>query len=120
MWWEGVNLLWLAPLFFKLNSLKRYFLHLKKLFSMLVFTSSGIYCPAADVFIDPWKPENKAIITHAHSDHARWGQKAYLAHKDSESILRLRLGEQINLQTVAYEEQFQINNVKFSLHPAGH
>jgi putative mRNA 3-end processing factor len=87
---------------------------------MLFFTPSGIYCPAADVFIDPWKPENKAIITHAHSDHARWGQKWYLAHKDSEQIMRLRLGEQINLETVEYGHQFRINSVKFSLHPAGH
>lgn len=88
--------------------------------SLLKFTPSSIYCPAADIHIDPWKPVERAIITHAHSDHAKFGCKHYLAHKDSESILRLRLGENISLQTVEYGEEFNINGVRFSLHPAGH
>ncbi|MEI9917221.1 MAG: hypothetical protein WDO14_00295 [Bacteroidota bacterium] len=86
---------------------------------LLQFTSSGIFCADAGVYIDPWKPVDRAIITHAHSDHARFGNKDYLAHKDSEAILRLRLGD-IALQTVAYNEPFVINGIKFSLHPAGH
>ncbi len=88
--------------------------------ALLQFTSSGIYCPAAGVHIDPWNPTDLAIITHAHSDHAKWGSRHYLAHKDSESILRLRLGEEISLQTVSYGEKVSINGVQFSLHPAGH
>lgn len=87
---------------------------------LLQFTSSGIYCPDAGIYIDPWKPVDKAIITHAHSDHARIGNKSYLAHKDSEAILRLRLGEDISLQTVDYNEPVVINGIKFSMHPAGH
>lgn len=87
---------------------------------LLTFSPSGIYCPEADVQIDPWRPADKAIITHAHSDHARYGSKHYLAHKDSEAILRLRLGNDISLQTVEYGEPFYINGVRFSLHPAGH
>lgn len=87
---------------------------------LLQFTSSGIYCPDAGIFIDPWKPVDRAIITHAHSDHARFGNKHYLAHKDSEAILRLRLGEDISLQTLQYSEPVVINGIKFSLHPAGH
>jgi putative mRNA 3-end processing factor len=74
----------------------------------------------ADVHIDPWKPVDFAIITHAHSDHAKFGCKHYLSHKDSESMLRLRLGNDISLQTVEYGEKFSINGVNFSLHPAGH
>lgn len=88
--------------------------------TVLKFTKSSIYCPTADIHIDPWKPVERAIITHAHSDHAKFGCKHYLAHKDSESILRLRLGNDISLQTVEYGEEFQINGVRFSLHPAGH
>lgn len=88
--------------------------------NLLKFNSSGIYCTAADIHIDPWKPVDHAIITHAHSDHAKFGCKHYLAHKDSESILRLRLGENISLRTVEYGENFSINGVQFSLHPAGH
>ena len=87
---------------------------------LLQFTGTSIYCPHADVHIDPWMPEERAIITHAHSDHAKWGSKNYLAHKDSEPILRLRLGQNISLQTVEYGEKFSINGVTFSLHPAGH
>lgn len=86
---------------------------------LIQFTNSGIYCRQADVYIDPWKPVNKAIITHAHSDHARTGNKYYLAHKNSESILRYRLGN-IVLQTLNYYETININGVTISLHPAGH
>jgi putative mRNA 3-end processing factor len=87
---------------------------------MLIFNKRGIYCKAGDFYIDPWKPVDRAIITHAHSDHARWGMKSYLAHKDSEVIMRMRLGKDINLQTVEYGEEIVINGVKVSLHPAGH
>lgn len=86
---------------------------------LIQFTNSGLYCPQADLYIDPWKPVDKAVITHAHSDHARWGSKSYLAHTHSENILRYRLGE-ISLQTIGYNEPIQINGVTLSLHPAGH
>ena len=87
---------------------------------LLQFTGKSIYCAAADVHIDPWKPVDRAIITHAHSDHARWGSKHYLAHKDSAPLLRLRLGPDISLQTVEYGEIVNINGVNLSFHPAGH
>jgi putative mRNA 3-end processing factor len=87
---------------------------------LLQFSSSSIYCPLANIHIDPWKVVDFAILTHAHSDHARPGIKHYLAHKDSETILRLRLGNDISLQTVEYGEVFYHKGVKFSLHPAGH
>lgn len=88
--------------------------------SLLQFTGKSIYCPIADVHIDPWIPVDRAIITHAHSDHARPGSKNYLAHVNSEPILKLRLGDTISLQKVEYGEKFSINGVTFSLHPAGH
>ena len=87
---------------------------------IIEFTDRGLYCPPANVYIDPWKPVDKALITHAHSDHARWGIKHYLAHHDSENILRLRLGRDISLETVAFNETINIAGVKVSLHPAGH
>lgn len=88
-------------------------------YQLVKLTSSGLYCKQADLFIDPWRRVNKAVITHAHSDHARAGHKSYLAHKDSEHVLKLRLG-QINIQTLEYDEQVDINGVRISLHPAGH
>ena len=79
--------------------------------SLLQFTGKSIYCAAADIHIDPWQPVDRAIITHAHSDHARSGCKQYLAHRESEPILRLRLGADISLQTVEYNEPIFIKCV---------
>ena len=87
---------------------------------MIQFKSEGFYCPQADVYIDPWQPVEKAIITHGHSDHARFGHKVYLCHTFSKPILQLRLGSDITVQTLAYNETISINGVKISLHPAGH
>lgn len=88
--------------------------------SLLNITPSSIYCSQADVHIDPWQPVDRAIITHAHGDHAKPGSRHYLAHKDSAPILRMRLGEDISIQTVEYGENISINGVNISLHPAGH
>jgi len=87
---------------------------------LVEFTPDGLYCPPADLFIDPWQAVSKAIITHAHADHARWGHQHYLAHHDSEPILRHRLGQDIHLQTLTYGEVVRVNGVEISLHPAGH
>lgn len=87
---------------------------------ILACTPSGLYCPAGDFYIDPWRPVHKAVITHAHSDHARSGSKNYLAAKSSESLLRLRLGANLPLQTLQYGEQLRIGQAIVTLHPAGH
>ncbi|TPN83883.1 ligase-associated DNA damage response exonuclease [Aquimarina algicola] len=86
---------------------------------LLEFTNKGIYCAAAKVYLDPWKPVDKAIITHGHSDHSRWGHKQYITHHTNIPIIRHRLGD-INVTGKEYGESFIINNVKFSFHPAGH
>ena len=86
---------------------------------LLQFTSKGIYCPRADVYIDPWKPVTKAMITHGHSDHSRWGNDAYLCTKSAAPAIRYRLGN-IKLQTIDFGQQITINGVEFSFHPAGH
>ncbi len=87
---------------------------------LLRFTKKGIYCPAGDFYIDPTQRVSKALVTHAHSDHARWGMEHYLAHEDSLPIMKLRLGKQISAQTVRYGEEIDIHGVKVSFHPAGH
>ncbi len=83
-------------------------------------TPSGLYCPAGDFYIDPWLPVDKAVITHAHSDHARSGSKDYLATPESEPLLRLRLGRNIQVQTLPYGNALRIGRASVSLHPAGH
>jgi putative mRNA 3-end processing factor len=87
--------------------------------SLLSLTDCGLYCEAGDFHIDPWRGVDRAIITHAHSDHARWGSKRYLAAREGEGLLRARLGK-IDLQTVEYGESISMNGVNISLHPAGH
>lgn len=88
--------------------------------SLLEFTDKGIYCPQADCFIDPWRPVKKALITHAHSDHARSGHTQYIATKESVPIMKYRLGSFINILGVDYGEKIPINGVLVSFHPAGH
>jgi len=87
---------------------------------MISFDDNGIYCAKAGVYIDPWKPVDRAIITHAHSDHARWGMKYYLAHHLCVPVMKYRLGNDINAQAIGYGEVIEMNGVKISLHPAGH
>ncbi len=86
---------------------------------MLTFTKSGIFCQQGGFYIDPWLPVDKAIITHAHSDHARWGNQHYLCHTHTKPLLQLRLGE-INIEAMNWGETKTINGVQISLHPAGH
>ena len=86
---------------------------------LIEFSDKGLYCPAGGFYIDPWLPVDKAIITHAHSDHARFGSKHYLCHHHTLPVLRLRLGE-IQASAVEWNETSTHNGVKISLHPAGH
>ena len=86
---------------------------------LVVQRPEGLYCPPGDFYIDPWRPVARAVITHAHSDHARAGHGHYLASQQSEGVLRTRLGE-IGLQALAYGERIVHNGVALSLHPAGH
>lgn len=87
--------------------------------ALITFSSKGIYCRQAGVYIDPWKPVKRALITHAHADHARPGMKSYLAHNDSLPVMRHRLGE-IDIEGIAYDKTIDLNGVKVSFHPAGH
>ncbi|MBL8384851.1 MAG: ligase-associated DNA damage response exonuclease [Burkholderiales bacterium] len=86
---------------------------------LVVLRPEGLYCPAGDFHIDPWRPVERAVITHAHSDHARAGHRHYLAASPSAHVLRARLGE-IRLQTLDYGAALDIGGVRVSLHPAGH
>jgi len=86
---------------------------------LLEFNQNGIYCAQGDFYIDPWRPVKDAVITHGHSDHAKWGNQKYLAYTLSREILYYRLGE-INLETMNYGESRIKNEVKITFYPAGH
>lgn len=86
---------------------------------MIRFTDKGLYCEAGDFYIDPWRPVERAIITHGHSDHARGGSHYYLCHHLTLPILQLRLGNHL-YQGIDWGESISMNGVNVSLHPAGH
>lgn len=88
--------------------------------NVLERTDSGLYCRAADAWIDPSRPVSRALITHAHADHARAGCGEYWAVDVSEGILRQRLGREINLHPLPYGKQFWLNQACLSFHSAGH
>jgi len=83
-------------------------------------TDKGLFCETGGFYVDPNKSVDKALITHAHSDHARPGSLSYLTVKQGERLLKQRLGSRINLQTLNYSETVYFNGVKVSFHPAGH
>lgn len=87
---------------------------------LITFTNKGIYCEQGDFYIDPWQPVNLAVTTHGHADHVKWGNNAYLCHELTKPILQHRLGADLNIQTLPYNEEISINGVRLSLFPAGH
>ena len=88
--------------------------------SLLEHTPQGLYCRAAAAWIDPVGPVPRALITHAHADHARPGCGEYWAVGASEAILRQRLGATINLIPVDYGAAHRIGEARVSFHSAGH
>lgn len=87
---------------------------------LLTFTPRGIHCPVADVYIDPWRGVDRAIITHAHADHARRGSGHYVCTPMTKPLMHARYGEDLSIDTLAYGEAVTVQGVRFSLHPAGH
>jgi putative mRNA 3-end processing factor len=88
--------------------------------SLITVRPEGLYCESGGFFIDPWRPVDIALITHAHSDHARSGSSHYFATHISEGILRKRLGDSVSMQGVEYGEKIRLGETWISFHPAGH
>jgi putative mRNA 3-end processing factor len=86
---------------------------------LVIARPEGLFCPAGGFYIDPWRPVDRAVITHAHSDHARTGSRHYLAAAPGQAVLRARLGD-IDLQLLPYGEIVEHHGVRLSFHPAGH
>ena len=88
--------------------------------SLITVRPEGLYCEAGKFYIDPWRPVETALITHAHADHARSGSEHYVAMTSAAGVLRKRLGEAIALQGVQYGEKLKYGDTWVSFHPAGH
>jgi putative mRNA 3-end processing factor len=87
---------------------------------LLTLTPGGLYCEAGDFFIDPWEPVDRAVITHAHGDHATEGSRAYLTSAEGLGVLRARLEPGATVRGIGYGERLSLNGTSVSLHPAGH
>lgn len=87
---------------------------------VLTFTDRGIYCAAGDFYIDPWRPVDRALITHGHADHARPGMGAYLATPSAAPVMQYRLGPDAKIETQPYGKAIKIGSTMVSFHPAGH
>ncbi|MGB0369913.1 MAG: ligase-associated DNA damage response exonuclease [Opitutales bacterium] len=81
---------------------------------------AGLFCPLGNFYIDPWKRVDKALITHAHSDHARAGSEAYLTAQPGVGVLSERVGKKSVIQGIPYGEMLRVGDVEVSFHPAGH
>lgn len=88
--------------------------------ALLRVTERGLYCEPGDFYVDPWAPVPRAILTHAHGDHARAGSAHYLVTGESAAIVRRRLGEGSTVMPTRYGAVHGINGVRVSLHPANH
>jgi putative mRNA 3-end processing factor len=87
---------------------------------LVTLTPRGFFCERGGFYIDPWLPVDKAVITHAHSDHAYRGNRSYLVAAEGEHLARLRLDPDANISREPYGKSILINGVKLSFHPAGH
>lgn len=87
---------------------------------LVVLRDAGLYCPAGDFYIDPSLRVPRAVITHAHGDHAHSGMGHYWAAKRGEGLLRARVGRNSPMTLPAYGQAFQMGAATVSLHPAGH
>lgn len=94
---------------------------------LLQRTPNGLYCELGDFYVDPWRPVPRAVITHAHADHARAGCDNYLASSPSQQVMQLRLGgssstggQQSRFEYLRYGESQRCGEVTVTLYPAGH
>jgi putative mRNA 3-end processing factor len=87
---------------------------------MVTETSAGLWCPGGGFHIDPWDPVERAVITHAHGDHARPGSAAYLCAAPSAGLLRRRFGSDARVDAIEYGRTLTLGDVRVSFHPAGH
>lgn len=87
---------------------------------LILPTDRGLYCARGDFYIDPWRPVDRAVVTHAHSDHATPGSERYLCSQIGVEVLRPRVQTGAKIQGLGYGLSTTLNGINISLHPAGH
>jgi putative mRNA 3-end processing factor len=87
---------------------------------LVVLRAEGLYCPAGDFYIDPHKRVTRAVVTHAHGDHAKSGCARYWTAEPGYRLLKTRLGAGAQVKPQAYGQVFELGDARVSLHSAGH
>ena len=87
---------------------------------LLELRPEGLYCKEGDFYIDPRGSVKNALITHAHSDHARPGHQNYLCSEACKPLLKVRLGDGVRVEGMEFGQSCKIGNSRVSFHPAGH
>ncbi len=87
---------------------------------LIEWTEKGLYCSAGKFYVDPQRVVETAVVTHAHSDHARRGCQRYYCTETGLPLLKSRLGKSIDAHALPFGKEIFIGKVKVSLHPAGH
>jgi putative mRNA 3-end processing factor len=87
---------------------------------LITLTAEGLYCPLGGFHIDPWRPVERAVITHAHGDHARRGSRHYHAARSGVGLLHRRLGPEAIVEGHEFGAPVTFGDTSVSFHPAGH
>jgi putative mRNA 3-end processing factor len=80
----------------------------------------GLYVRPIDLWVDPSRAVDRALVTHGHADHARSGHGAVLATPETLAIMDARYGAQRGTQAARLGETITIGDVGIRLLPAGH
>ena len=83
-------------------------------------SEAGLFCPRGAFYIDPWAPVARAVITHAHGDHAVKGSRQYVTAESGKWVLLSRMGQHAKISGLQFGQSVDLNGVKVSLHPPGH
>ena len=81
----------------------------------------GVQIVPADVWIDPGRAVDRALVTHGHADHARGGHGETIATPETLAIMELRYNTREGAVLVEYGESIKLpGGVEATYIPAGH
>jgi len=81
----------------------------------------GVHIVPADVWIDPSRAVDTALVTHGHADHARGGHGKTVATTETLAIMELRYNTREGATPVEYGETIRLSGgVDATYVPAGH
>lgn len=87
---------------------------------LVIPTDRGLWCEAGGFHVDPWRPVDLAVVTHAHADHATPGCGRYIASANTVALMRSRMPGEIAAAGVGFNEPVRLGRTTVTLHPAGH